>query len=222
MCKLRTSIGKTSGRLTVVAINETTKRCICDCSCGTKNYEVKYADIASKYVKSCGCIAKELKNTYEFVDDYVIGKTNNGDIFYFDKEDFDEISKYTWRVSHNGYMQTTITKRPIKKVVEMHSYIMHNCEDEIVVDHINRNKRDNRKNNLRLVNRSMNSFNIPKQTNNTSGKTGVSFNKKNNNYMAYIGYNNKQIYLGSFFKYEDAVRAREKAEIKYFGELSNN
>ena len=74
MCKLRASIGKTIGRLTVIAINEDTKRCICNCSCGTKNYEVKYSDISREYIKSCGCIAKELKNTYEFIDDYVIGK----------------------------------------------------------------------------------------------------------------------------------------------------
>ena len=223
ICKLRSCIGRTIGRLTVVAINEDTKRCICNCSCGTKDFEVKYSDISREYIKSCGCIAKELKNKNEFIDDYVIGKTNKGDIFYFDKEDFDKISKYTWRLSHNGYMQTTITKRPMKKIIEMHSYIMNNdYKSGFVVDHINRNKCDNRKTNLRIVNRNMNGFNISKQINNTSGKTGVSFNKKNNNYMAYICCKNKRIYLGSFYNYDDAVKARAAAELKYFGELWNN
>ena len=221
MCKLRSTIGTTSGRLTVVSIDEKERKCICNCSCGTKNYKVTCGEIRRGDKKSCGCLSKELKNTYEFVDDYVIGTTNKGDKFYFDKEDFEKVSKYTWRVSHNGYLQTTIPKDINRKIIEMHSYLM-SKEDGFVVDHINRNKCDNRKRNLRLVSKSMNGFNINKQKNNTSGKTGVSYNKRNNTYIAHIGYNNEHIYLGSYVNYNDAVKARELAEIKYFGELSNN
>lgn len=222
LCHLRSMIGKVSGRLTVVGINEETKNCICKCECGNEHYETKSNNITSQRVKSCGCIAKELKNSYEFVEDYVIGTTNLGDKFYFDKEDFEKVNKYTWRVSHNGYIQTSAERvGSQRKVLEMHSYLIGEHKG-FVIDHINRNKRDNRRVNLRLVDNSMNGFNITRQSNNTTGKTGVYYNKKNNNYMAKIGYRNRCIYLGSYVTFEDAVEAREKAELKYFGELANN
>lgn len=188
-------IGNRYGRLNVVgSINN---KCVCNCDCGTKNYITKPFCLENSRVKSCGCIAKEKKNRYEFQDDYVIGFTNKDEKFYFDIIDFELISKYTWRISSHGYLQTTITKRPSKKVIEMHSYLL---GDHIgfTIDHINRNKNDNRRSNLRLVSYSVNGFNIDIQINNSSGKTGVSYNKKNNNYMAYLGLNNKRIYLGSF------------------------
>lgn len=203
-------------------VNTTNKnKCVCNCSCGTKNFIVSPWYLEHGRRKSCGCILEEKKNTYEFVDDYVIGHTNKGDIFYFDQEDFEKLSKFTWRVSHNGYMQTVTPKSAEKRIVyEMHSFLL-GARDGLKIDHINRNKKDNRKSNLRIVSNSMNGFNCNLASNNTSGKTGVSYNKKNSNYVAYIKVDYKQIYLGSFQSKEDAVKARKAAELKYFGELLN-
>lgn len=118
-------------------------------------------------------------------------------------------------------MQTTVAYGSKKRVVyEMHSYLL-GSQDNLKIDHINRNKKDNRKSNLRIVNNSMNGFNCNLASNNTSGKTGVSYHKKNNTYMAYIHVNYKRIYLGSFQNKEDAIKARKAAELKYFGELLN-
>jgi hypothetical protein len=101
----------------------------------------------------------------------------------------------------------------------MHKYI---CgEHKQKIDHINRNKQDNRKSNLRLVSNSLNGFNIDLQSNNTSGKTGVSYLKKNNTYMVYIGHDNQNIYLGCYKSFDEAVKVRQQAELKYFGELSD-
>lgn len=50
---------------------------------------------------------------------------------------------------------------------------------------------------------------------NTSGKTGVSFNKSKDLWCAYITVNYNTVYLGEFARYEDAVHARKEAEIKY-------
>lgn len=50
---------------------------------------------------------------------------------------------------------------------------------------------------------------------NQSGKTGVT--KRKDGYVAHIGCKNKKIYLGFFKTFEDAVKAREDAEIKYRG-----
>lgn len=54
---------------------------------------------------------------------------------------------------------------------------------------------------------------------NTSGRTGVCFDKESAKWLAYISYKNKQIKLGRFVTFELAVKAREYAEIFYYGEL---
>ena len=53
--------------------------------------------------------------------------------------------------------------------------------------------------------------------NSTTGHKGVSYQKKLGTYRAYITINRKQIHLGSFATIDEAVKAREAAEEKYFG-----
>ena len=62
----------------------------------------------------------------------------------------------------------------------------------------------------------------PVNKNNTSGVPGVSWNKSKNKWIARIGKGYKNISLGSFLIFEDAVTARKEAEIKYFGEFAPN
>jgi hypothetical protein len=92
------------------------------------------------------------------------------------------------------------------------------CPDGMDVDHKNHNKFDNRKSNLRIVNRSQNMMNKSKRSDNTSGVTGIRFNKDINKWTATINENKKYHYLGSFDNIEDAIQARINAEKKYFGE----
>jgi hypothetical protein len=61
-------------------------------------------------------------------------------------------------------------------------------------------------------------MNINIQSNNTSGITGVYWNKEKWN--AIIIKNRKRIYLGSFINKDDAIKARLEAEKKYFGEFA--
>lgn len=53
--------------------------------------------------------------------------------------------------------------------------------------------------------------------NNTTGYKGVSYRKDRNKYRAYIKYQGKYIFLGNYNNIEDAVKARQLAEEKYFG-----
>jgi hypothetical protein len=57
-------------------------------------------------------------------------------------------------------------------------------------------------------------------SNNTSGATGVIWNKRLNKWQSRITVDKKDIYLGSYNNFEDAVKARKEAEEKYFGEFS--
>lgn len=88
------------------------------------------------------------------------------------------------------------------------------------MDHINRNTFDNRRNNLRTANYSQNSQNRTKQSNNTSGVIGVSFDNQSGVWKARVNIDKHQytVYRGTSF--EEAVIARLKAENKYYGEFA--
>ncbi len=76
------------------------------------------------------------------------------------------------------------------------------------IDHINRIKDDNRWCNLRHVSSTCNKRNRDKQSNNTSGVSGVTFHKHNNLWQAQIKVNNKNIYIGAFKDFIEAVAHR--------------
>lgn len=88
------------------------------------------------------------------------------------------------------------------------------------VDHINRNRADNRKQNLRCCDRSENMRNRSLQRTNTSGVAGVYFDKERNKWTASITFNCKRIYIGRFCEKEDAVRARLSKEAELFKDFA--
>ena len=83
---------------------------------------------------------------------------------------------------------------------------------ELQIDHIDRNKLNNAISNLREVTNTENHHNMGVQSNNKSGCSGVIFNKQNKKWRSYIKCDKKQIELGSFDTYENAIRARHLAE----------
>lgn len=83
------------------------------------------------------------------------------------------------------------------------------------IDHINHDRRDNRPENLRLVDNVENYKNRPKQNNNKFGIPGISFDKRMWKYHAYITVDKKRITLGMFKHLEDAINSRLEANKKY-------
>jgi hypothetical protein len=75
------------------------------------------------------------------------------------------------------------------------------------IDHIDGQKTNNKITNLREATNKQNQENTPLKSNNTTGFRGVHFNKKNNNYRAYICHNRRQISLGSFATIDLAINA---------------
>lgn len=82
------------------------------------------------------------------------------------------------------------------------------------IDHIDGDRSNNRIENLRLVSRSGNNQNRGVQRNNTSGATGVSFDSYRSRWAARIQSNGKQISLGRFHSFNEAVRAYADAKAK--------
>lgn len=233
--------GEKYGRLTLLRKGEPYKapktgkkkqRYYCSCDCGkyTENNPklIVYEAIKSGLIESCGCsrsekLSKRNKNNkkynkYDLSGKYGIGYTYNGDEFYFDLEDYDKIKDYCWQKDDSGYIRTSINH----KTVGMHRIVMGLSDKRSHVDHKHgkQTRNDNRKSNLRIATCSQNQMNRGLQSNNTSGVTGVIFNKKSNKWEAYITANKKRICLGSFIDFDNAVNARKLAEETYFGEWS--
>ena len=83
------------------------------------------------------------------------------------------------------------------------------------VDHVNRNKADNRLSNLRECSQAENCQNTPTLRSNTSGHKGVSLHSKKHKWVAQLGVQHKTMYLGIFADINDAIAARKAAEAKY-------
>src|SRR5258708_31028872 len=108
-----------------------------------------------------------------------------------DDEDFEKINQFNWYYGKNSYATRDIKINKKRKSILLHREII-NCLDNQMVDHINGNTLDNRKENLRICTKSQNGMNRGKQKNNTSGYKGVHFYKANKKWQAYISYNSKR------------------------------
>lgn len=220
--------GQKFGRLTVISKAENSAdghiRWLCNCECGN-SITTRGTSLRSGVTKSCGCLVSDKLrewsksnrkyNTYDLTRDYGIGYTSNSnEEFYFDLEDYDRIKNYCWSSNENGYIYT----QEKDAYILMHRFLMNEKDSEIEVDHFNRNRKDNRRGNLKSITRQHNNWNKGLQTNNESGVTGVRFNKEAQKWVAYI----MRKHLGTFNSFDDAVKARKKAEQKYFGEYSYN
>lgn len=86
---------------------------------------------------------------------------------------------------------------------------------DLEVDHIDGNGLNNRKSNLRMVNRTVNSQNHRLQSNNTSGVVGVAMHSQSGLWRAYIKNDGKTISLGTHSDFNSAVAARKSAEVKF-------
>lgn len=83
------------------------------------------------------------------------------------------------------------------------------------LDHINRDRSDNRICNLRLATSAENNQNRSLSTKNTSGHIGVCWFKRTKKWKANIKLNNKEIHLGYFTDLSEAIEARKAAEVKF-------
>ena len=138
-------------------------------------------------------------------------KLTKNKVTLVDDEDFDWINQWKWGVSSHGY---AMRRRVGEQIIYLHR-IVNKTPIGFVTDHINRNKLDNRKCNLRIADMRINSINRGEQENNTSGKKGVSWNKQHGRWESYIWLLGKKIHLGLFSNLGMAIHYRENAEKIY-------
>lgn len=104
------------------------------------------------------------------------------------------------------------------KTIPLHRYIMKAVKGQ-EIDHINRNKLDNRLENLRFCTRSENRKNTSPSSANNYGHKGVHWHIGVKKWCAFIWHKNKNVHLGYFYCFKKAIEAREKAEVKYAVEM---
>lgn len=143
--------------------------------------------------------------------------------------DYEELSKFKWHANWNFKTQSYYAVRNqnlapdgepwIQSKVKMHRQILGlKRGDRLKGDHRDGNTLNNRRYNLRPVNDSQSAINRKLTKANTSGHKGVRQNKGETRWRASIKINGRSSFLGSFVNKEDAITARSKAEIEYFGD----
>lgn len=188
---------------------------ICECEC--KNIvTVCAADLKKGQTLSCGCLNKEKtalrnvnrrkRNRYRMTENYAVMYTSKGEPFKIDKEDFDKVKTYCWCKNSKGYL---VCRREGKYIL-LHRLIT-NCPDDMVVDHINHDKSDNRKQNLRICSLSQNAQNSISLL-----LSGIVFDESKRKWIA----KHKGEVIGEYKSYYEAINEKRRHLKNTYGEYA--
>lgn len=137
-----------------------------------------------------------------------------------------DLESESWFVNSHGYVinngSGSYAMQRLHRIV-MARAVGRPLERWELVDHIDGDKLNNRRENLRLCNSSENSFNRDLPAHNSSGYKGVSRNTYQDGpkpWQAAITINRKKIYLGSYATAADAARAYEQAARHHAGQFA--
>lgn len=139
-----------------------------------------------------------------------------------DDEDFDRLSKFKWHINKHVCTGTFYTsKKPTVscKYMSMHRHLMNPADDE-EVDHIDLDKLNNQKSNLRIATHAQNNMNKNLQSNSTSGFKGVHYRLDRKKYECYIWVDKKKIHAPYFKTAIEAAKKYNEMALKYHGEFA--
>ena len=152
---------------------------------------------------------------------------NLNDFFYF-KDD-----NLYWKIDYNNYSKDTVVGfssgqytciRIDAVLYKVHRIIYElnfwKIPEGFEIDHINRNKKDNRLANLRLVTRSLNEANKGVRKTSKSGFKGVHFENSCKKWRAKIQKDGNRFHIGDFNFIKDAVIAYNNTAKQLFGEFA--
>lgn len=138
-----------------------------------------------------------------------------------DDSDYEWLSQWKWQYSKRfGYAERTVHQNGKSRKKRMHQVIMGEPPEGMEIDHIDGNKLNNQRSNLRFVTRSQNNMNAKKRVNTTSRYKGVHFERYTGKWRAAIIVDGKKVSLGRFCSEIEAAKAYNEAAIKYFGDFA--
>lgn len=199
------------------------KCCVCGRSISKKHSLRGYSPLCSKHMHQIHKHGHPLDNnprtvndlnefrklddgTFEF-DLYDVHGNVTGS-FIIDADDLHIVRYKKWR-SGRGYPVTG--SKAAGGIILLSRMLLGVTDPEIKVDHINGNKLDNRKSNLRVCAQGENTYNKSYMALNTSGFIGVSRDKRperTKKWQVEVRYKNRRFRLGSYLTIEEAVYAR--------------
>ena len=131
---------------------------------------------------------------------------NHGKETIVDEEDYEYLCRYKWRYNTTGYATRSYRSISMSRVIMKASRGQY-------VDHINRDKLDNRKENLRLTSNQQNCWNTIRGKN----SIGVSKTKNGEKWRAYYSNGKGQIFLGTFYDKKTAMKKYDETILKVRG-----
>jgi hypothetical protein len=147
-----------------------------------------------------------------FVCIELLSKKYGSKMCYFDFEDYLRIKVFKWYPALDGKNFYAINTCNMFKI-KMHRYLLSFPQDKII-DHINGNGLDNRKENLRIVNHRQNVYNRRSKGVLTYGAKGIVF--QHGKYRVFVAGK----YLGRFSDLNKAIDVSKKYEMNVYGEFS--
>ena len=200
-------IGQRFGKLEVVdyqpnKISETNEKrtyrqVLCKCDCGNTKVISVYS-LLHGVTRSCGCLRKKVtsdrmkrENTYEIDGEVTKVFDDKGNFTLIDTKDLEKIRPYYFsKSSKDLYWQRSEYPRPLHRFLT-------DCPRDMVVDHINHNRSDNRRDNLKICTQQDNRKNQP--------FIGIVFLEHINKWQASIKDKAGIKYIGTFNTFDEAV-----------------
>lgn len=145
-------------------------------------------------------------------------KLTKGKTAIVDDEDFPKLNTFKWYTNTNGYAcrSRKVSETKGNKHIFLHREVFKILEG-LIIDHINMNKCDNRKENLRAVTYTQNRYNVKAKKTNRSGLKGVYWHSVDKAWRATICIDGKNKTLGNFDDKFEAARKYDRAAIRSFG-----
>lgn len=141
--------------------------------------------------------------------EYIKIPTNIPDKYLLLDNDMKHVDDRLWCIDNVGY--------PTSRSMRAHVLVMGRQKKGFEIDHINRDKLDNRRSNLRVVTKAQNIYNSKPRS--SSGYKGVS--KSGNVWRAYYKpYGSGQIHIGCYKTPEEAAKAYDKVAKETWGEFA--
>lgn len=134
-----------------------------------------------------------------------------------DAADADWVNQSRWCLGGKGYAYRAVSVGGAQQWHTMHRDLLGLAPgDGLEADHINRNKLDNRRSNLRVVTRAENAQNMPKYRGSSSRFRGVHWAKKSNKWIAQARIDGRLRHLGCFDDEMEAARVAREARLDAF------
>lgn len=148
------------------------------------------------------------------------GERAAGRVALIDDSDAELVRRYKWFVGYRGYVMTNIYRRPEAKYtcIEMQRLLV--GKPGYIVDHINKDKLDNRRSNLRACTVSQNGMNRAAPRHNVSGYKGVSFDNWTKTWCMDIQAGKTRVRLRNFKTPEEAAKLYNIMAYIFHGEYA--